>query len=308
MQIKITCPFSLPSSHEIHEVGFRGDNKIRLTLPFRREGFLGVVGTSLEINQGEDGKYFFVIESDSLDQEVTQVKYLKRAAEFLSFLINKKEHNPHYGTNFIKLEWFDFKAVMIQENDEPFTDVIHLSDALALSSTRTVTLEEGEESQGTYHDIMQFYFDGLRAEHKKSKYFHWFLILEDLEHSEKYKALFNPNKLFDENETQQLKEVANKMNNGAKKGAVLNLLSRTKEFRSYKLHKLINEFGITSISALGKTYDISEEKIKQVIDGRNALFHRGSDFPELILWNILFPLVTKIVEHVSRKQGCLCDV
>ncbi|MCK5679733.1 hypothetical protein KAI46_02865 [bacterium] len=305
MQVKITCPFSLPSSHEIHEVGFRGGNNINLTLPFQQEDFLGIIGTSLEINQSEDGKYCFVIVSDSLEQKEEQVGYLEMVAEYLSFLINRNERNPHYGTNFVQVEWFELKAIPVQENADPFHDVLHISDALAISSTREVTFEEKQVSQGIYHDILRFYFDGLRAEHKKSKYFHWFLILEYLENSIKYKELFNSNKLFDENEEQQLRDVANQMSDGVKKGAILNLLSRTKEFRNYKLLKMINTFGITNIIALGKTEEISLEIIKQLIDGRNSLFHSGSDFPELILWNTLFPLVTHIVEYVSCNQGCL---
>jgi len=85
--------------------------------------------------------------------------------------------------------------------------------------------------------------------------------LEYLENSIKYKELFNSNKLFDENEEQQLRDVANKMSDGVKKGAILNLLSRTKEFRNYKLLKMINTFGINNISALGKTKEISLETI-----------------------------------------------
>jgi len=46
-------------------------------------------------------------------------------------------------------------------------------------------------------------------------------------------------------------------------------------------------------------------RIKLLTDGRNSLFHSGSDFPELTLWNTLFPLVTQIVEYVSCNQGCL---
>jgi len=78
MQFKITCPFSLPSSHEIHEVGFRGGNNINLTLPFQQENFLGLTGTSLEITQREDGKYCFVIVSNSLEQKEDQVVYLEK--------------------------------------------------------------------------------------------------------------------------------------------------------------------------------------------------------------------------------------
>ncbi len=305
MPFKITCPFTLPSSHEIHETRFRGGNNIKLTLPFQQEDFLGIIGTSLEINQDEDGKYYLVVVSDSLDTEEKQVGYLEMVAEYLSFLINRNEHNPHYGTNFVQIEWFEFKEIPVQNDAKPFHDVLHLSGALAISSTRTVSLAGEQVKGGAYHDLLRFYFDGLRAEHKKSKYFHWFLILEYLENSEKYKALFNSNKLFDEHETRQLKNVAEKMGDGVKKSAVLNLLSRTKEFRNYKLFKMLNALGINNICTFGKTENISEDSIKRMTEGRNALFHSGSDFPELILWNTLFPLVTHIVEHVSCNQGCL---
>ena len=305
MRVKITCPFRLPGSHEIQEIGFRGGNNIELTTPFRLNGFLGKVGTNLEIIELEKGKYGIVIDSDSLLNKDKQVGFLEKASEYLSFLINKSENNPHYGTNFVELDWFEFKAIEIEERNEPFHDTLHISDALAISSTRTVTLDEDEVLRGSYHDVLRFYYDGLRAEHAKSKYFHWFLILEYLENSEKYRALFNSNKLFDENEKEMLKGVADKMSDGVKKGAVLNLLSRTKEFRNYKLFTLIQGLGITEVSFAGKSTEVSEGMIKTIVDGRNALFHSGEAFPEAALWGSLFPLVTQVVDIVSSNGACL---
>ncbi len=305
MRVKITCPFRLPGSHEIHEIGFRGGNNILLTTPFRLDGFFGIVGTNIEIVEHENGKYGMVIDSDSLSREDEQIDFLERASEYLSFLINKREKNPCYGTNFVELEWFELKTIPVQESNEPFHDTLHISDALAISSTRTVTLDKDEVSRGSYHDILRFYYDGLRAGHAKSKYFHWFLILEYLENTERYRALFHSNKLFDENEQALLEEVADKMNNGVKRGAVLNLLSRTKEFRNYKLFNLIRGLGITKVALSGKSTEVSEEMIKTIVDGRNSLFHSGKAFPEAVLWGSLFPLVTQVVDLVSRSSTCL---
>ncbi len=305
MHIKITCPFKLSRSHEIHEIGFRGGNNIELSVPFHIDNFFGKSDNNLEIIELEKSKYCIVINSKSLLKKDEQITFIEKVAEYLSFLINKGEDNPHYGTSFVKLEWFEFKAVVIQENDEPFHDTLHISDALAISSIRTVTLEKEEVLRGGYHDILRFYYDGLRAEHAKSKYFHWFLILEYLENSKKYKKLFNSNKLFDENEKIILKEVADKMSDGVKKGAILNLLSRTKEFRNYKLFNLVQRLGITKVTFVGKSTKISESIIKTIIDGRNSLFHSGKEFPEDVLWNSLFPLVTQIVEIVSSDSTCL---
>ena len=115
----------------------------------------------------------------------------------------------------------------------------------------------------------------------------------------------NYNKKFDENEKALLKEVADKMNDGVKKGAILNLLSRTKEFRNYKLFNLILGLGITEVAFAGKSTEVSEGMIKTIVDGRNSLFHSGEAFPEAALWGSLFPLVTQIVDLVSSNSTCL---
>lgn len=228
-------------------VRFHGRNAIELTLPFRQDNFLGSIGTTLEINRNKDGKYYLFVVSDSLDTTEKQVSYLEMVAEYLSFLINRNEHSPHYGTNFVKIGWFGFNAIPIQDCTEQFHDALHISAALAMTSTRTVALDTGHEECATYHDLLRFYFDGLRAEHKKSKYFHWFLILEYLENSQIYKTQFSSNTLFDKHETAELSRVADKMSNEVKKSAVLKLLSRTKEPRNYKLLRILNEIGINSI-------------------------------------------------------------
>ncbi len=305
MRVKITCPLRLPSSHEIHQIGFRGDSNIELKTPLRLEGFLGKVDTNLEVNKVEKGKYRIVIDSDSLLEEVEQIDFLKKVSEHLSFLINKKEDNPHYGTNFVELEWFEFKVTVDEESNETFRDTMHISSTLAISATRTIALDETEVLRSHYHEVLRFYYDGLRAEHAKSKYFHWFLILEYLENSEKYKALFNSDKLFDKNEKDMIKKVANKMSDGVKKGAILNLLSRTKEFRNYKLFNLIQGLGITEVTLAGKSTEISEGMVKTIVDGRNSLFHSGEAFPEAALWGSLFPLVTQVVDIVSSNSTCL---
>ncbi len=148
MRVKITCPFRLPGSHEIHEIGFRGGNNILLTTPFRLNQFFGKVGTNIEIIEHQKGKYGIVIDSDSLLNKDEQIDFLERFSEYFSFLINKRESNPRYGTNFVELEWFEFKAIPIQESNELFHDTLHISDALAISSTRTVILDKEEALTG----------------------------------------------------------------------------------------------------------------------------------------------------------------
>ncbi len=260
---------------------------------------------NLEITQIEGNKYSFVAVSNVLDTAVKQVDYLEKIAEYLSFLINREEYNPHYGTIFIRIEPFEFRAILVGTNREPFQENIRVSDGLGMSSTRTVNLDETILPSVKYNDLLHFYFDGLRAEHKKSKYFHWFLVLEYLEHSQKYKKLFNNKKLFDLTEAREIEVAANKMSDGTKKGAVLTLLSRTKDSRNSKLLQILNQLSIKNLKLFGKEVELTEETVKSIITGRNVLFHTGSAFPEFTLWNSLFPLVTGVVEYVSCNPGCL---
>ncbi|UAW99580.1 hypothetical protein KEM63_06335 [Halopseudomonas nanhaiensis] len=303
MPIKITCPFDLPSSHVIQEIGFRGDNKIEPELPFRRKDFLAV-GTSLEIIRG-GSDYRFIVVSESLKTNKEQVAYLEKAAEFISFIINIDEHNPHYGNNYVRINWCGFSAIQVDDAGQPLNNGIGISDSLSITSNRTVKLSDDLPLVGSYHDILRFYFDGLRAEHKKSKYFHWFLVIEFLEKSEKYKSMFGTKKLFSECDEQQLRALANGMDFNVKKSAILGLLSRTKDSRIEKLVLILADLGITSLSSFGKSEPISASTIKDVVDGRNALFHSGTSFPEEVLWRNLFPLVTLVAERVSREPICI---
>lgn len=302
---RVTCPFSLNSSHEINDVGFKGGNEINLIVPSKIESPLGIKDVVIEFEQINKNKFNITILSHTLDTQHKQIDFLEKISEYLSFLINKREHNPAYGTIFAEVEWYDFKSLQIHENDGNLISTAHLSDFWGMFSTRPVNLEDFEWKISSYHDLLRFYFDGLKAEHKKSKYFHWFLILEYLEKSDRYISLFNHNKLFDDKEQQAISALADQMSEGAKKGALKALLSRTKEFRNTKLLKMINFLGVYSYKSFDKEKEISEEIIKNITEGRNAIFHSGSDFPESILWNDLFPLATLVVEKISNNPKIL---
>lgn len=304
MPYKIFCPFSVHSSHEIHTFGFRGGNAVKLTMPQKFSEPLGLAGTTIEINLLSEGKYVFEISSLTLSSHGEQVVFVEKMAEYLSFIIARCESNPHYGTPFIQPIWFEFRAEYIPEEHETFHGGVGMRDALMIESTLTVDLAKKNLPGAKHSELLRFYFDGLRAEHKKSKYFHWFLVLEYLENSKRYRDLFAANRLFNEEESRILRDVADKMA-GPKKGAILNLLSRTREFRSHKLLKMLEHLGIFNVVTFGATAPITEEMIKAITDGRNSLFHSGSEIPESVLWCQLFPLATLIVECVSSDPTCL---
>lgn len=305
MKIKITCAFEFLNSHFIENIGFRGENKIELEIPFIRKDFL-VPGTSLEICKDESN-YIFVVISDSLQSTADQIAYLDKAVEFISFVANRNEPNPHYGNNYARIIFGSFSAVQIDDFGKSLNGNYHISASCELTSNRIVRLNDEPSLNGCYHEIIRLYFNGLTEGNKKSKYFHWFLVLEVLEGSTKYKKMFGADKLFNEQEEYKIKNLANALDLNVKKNAILGLLSRTKYSRVEKLLQLLEELGITSTFSCGQTTSITSNTIKIIVHGRNALFHTGSDFPEEVLWWNLFPLVTQVVECVSRDPACLAS-
>lgn len=307
MRTKITCTICVISSNEITDPSFKGDNKLVLTLPQCINDPMGFSDTVLEVTKvsestEDEDSYQLTIISSQLASKNLQIEFIEKISEHLSFLINRSEQNPRFGNIFVKVNWFDFNAIPIQEADNSFQSVIHLSERLSITSTRPLQILEKDFYDANYTDILRFYFDGLRAEHKKSKYFHWFLILEYLENSDKYKQMFSHDKLFNQAESKIIDDAANKMSDGTKKGAVKNLLSRTREFRSAKLLKIINAIGITTYLLNGQSIELIEETLKTITVKRNEIFHNGSSFPEDILWNHLFPLATLIVEKITINK------
>ena len=95
------------------------------------------------------------------------------------------------------------------------------------------------------------------------------------------------------------------MSDDVKKSAIRNLLSRTKEFRNRKLFLILNEIGLKKYKKMGEQIDLSEDIIRNITSGRNALFHKGSSFPEETLWSHLFPIVREVTTLVLKNPKCL---
>lgn len=305
------CSFEVRSSHDISTVGFSGssafviENGINCTCPF------GFKNTSVEIESCNDSQYKLSIESYELIDQVSQIKYLNDLSSFLSFLIGKGEINGSYGTPYIhlKLESFlctekDVQDHKLNDNDIVINDFVHISDSLSIQSTRHFKFESSSLSGAFNHDVVSIYRNGLKAESERSKFFHWFLILEFLEGTPLYSQMFPKGSMFNDEETCKIRELANTLPND-KKGILLSVLNRTSEYRGKKLSDLLVNIGVTSISSVQGNQKVSIDIIKEIIGARNKLFHRGSEFPTCILWLKLFPIVTAVVEKLIYERNCI---
>ena len=307
----ITCSFEVKSSHDLSSIGFSGhsaftiEEEISFPCPF------GLKNTHIEIDKSNNSHYKLKIGTYDLVEQESQIKYLNELSSFLSFLIAKDEMNGHYGTPYIDLKFENFlcKEEIISDytlNDNliEINDFLHITDKISIQSNRHFKFEKNSLTDASYHDVISYYYNGLRAESEKSKFFHWFLILEFLEGTPLYSQMFPKGSMFNEEETNKIKALANSLI-GDKKGILLSILSRTAEFRGKKLSDLLEYIDIKNITSMQGTYEVSIDSVKEIISARNKLFHRGSEFPTNTLWFKLFPIVSAVVETLIYNNQCI---
>jgi hypothetical protein len=307
----IECELEICSSHSIHEVGFSGGSEYHLEEGMESKCLLGLPNTYIEITCKNTAVFKVKIESFDLLKKYSQVKYIQKLASYLSFLIAKNEHNSHYGTPYININYETFKAktVVVQkytvlDNKLELQSFLNMTDSLSMSSTRSIKFNKSNVANIKHNELLNYYYNGLKAESEKSKFFHWFLIVEFLEGSSRYNQMFPSGTMFTKEEQKRITDLANNLSND-KKNILLSVLTRTSEFRNNKLCELLHLLGIKELTSMQDSKEVSIDVIRSITKARNNLYHKGNEFPKNILWFMLFPLVTKIVEKTITDPSCL---
>lgn len=296
-----SCNLEIRSSHDVNHIEFSGkssfilDEELDLPCPYGRKN------TTIKVNNCEDGKVRITVSSEEIDGKKAQGEYLKKIAILFSSILGFREKNPYYGTPFVTLDLHTFHS---RREGPSSGSALQISDSLSIESTTRVKFSTFDFSSIQDTDLLNHYYDGLKAEGEKSKFFHLFLILEILESCDLYKRLFPDGTLFSEEEKQEIRGFSSRLS-GAKKGALLNCLSRTEKFRNEKLLCLINQVGVTELSSVAGHRKIDQSMIKELTDARNKLFHKSAEFESGLLYNVLFPLVTQVVEKVLKNPECI---
>ncbi len=307
----IEVNFVIKCSNKITQIGYQAGNIININSQLEIENPFKIDNTIFQIELVDKSIYKLKINTLKPFTESEIIQLIKEFSQYITFLINKKEHSPHYGTSFIEIDW---PNLIIKENHDnysqneheiTFSDTITVSDSISISCKRNVEIDANEIINAHYFEILNFYYDAIKAENIKSKYFHLFLIIEYLEESNLYKNMFNSNKLFDNNEQKIITQLSNQFEDDIKKGTIRNLLNRTKESRVIKLMNLLKKIGLENYVFFGKEVQLEEKNIKNIIEERHKLFHRGQNISENILWMHLYPLVTKIVQIIANNTNCL---
>lgn len=281
MQFDILCNCTLARSHKSEKIRFTGYNNYDLRTPIILSNPFGFENTNVEINKIEGVKYGIRILSCNNLGDEQAVDLLNKAVEYISFLMNKNEPNPNFGTLFIELELSSFGRPGMGTSMEAIL-------------SGDIDFNAADLNNMKYIDHYRYFYEGLKSNFWKSKYFHWFLILESIEQREDFRSRFEKDLLYNIEELDKIRQLANTMSDDRKKATILNNANRTKDNRYQKLTKYLKDTGITGFKAKEEEIQLTDDITKAIIDERNSLFHSGQS-NESILWEFLFPLVTKII-------------
>ena len=215
------------------------------------------------------------------------VKFAKKIESYITLLFAKFENNPQNGLCYAEINWETAKrwSMKISQVMKPFCNQ-----------------EQWNIDDEYDHIIFSSYYEGIKANNVKSKYFHWFLILESLEKSKAYQNHFKE-RLFEESELERLAQEFK--GNDDKYNAIMNLKGRTLKSRSEKLYEMLQLLGISSYHFEEAEHNLSKKLLKKIIDCRNNLFHQGKQFDENLLWRRLFPIVRTVVEALLQNPNFL---
>lgn len=173
------------------------------------------------------------------------------------------------------------------------------------TSQVTTDLATYTDFHNQYHEILEFYYDGVKAAHEKSKFFHWYLIIEYLEHSMRYRNKYADSRLFSGQDLIDLESFSGQFSNASLRSSILSLKHKKALKKEDMIFNMLADIGITTISYHKNQVVLTSQHIKMMIDARNKLVHKNSKIPDNLLWVTVFPLVTKIVELLLKDPDCL---
>jgi len=294
--MRIICPFEIKSSHKYSDISYRHGNKLALTdLKVVQDiNIHGNIVQELQIVRKEE-KYEFQIICTSCNDIVQVKSLLSDIAELISFYMNVNNTNPHHGTYYIEMDFFDLKAEGLEP---PVKMGMTTEDRLNVSSVNFNDIN--------HEEILEHFYEGARTELPKSKYFHWFTILEYLENCEKYTQLFVKDRLFDDEDVNKVRQLAKTMGDQRKKDIVLGILKPkyTIKNRAQKLAEFLNDFfGIAEINVLHEYFfSVNVELIEEIIKTRHKLYHKGVQLDEKILWFKLYPIILDVMKKLIIEK------
>jgi hypothetical protein len=300
--MQIICPCSIKTSHSSKYIDREFSNFIKITgnLSLKNVNISGLLLPSVAIEKKSDAREddVFIIKltlNETADyRQIATI--LLSIAQQISFFINLSEHavNPHHGTFYVDIDLFN---VHIEADSGGIDDKLGMGFGVAFDFS-TINFKPPIK----YQLFFELFYEGSRSEMPNSKFFHWFLILEQLEYSQKYKTKFSqaPH-VFSKEEQAKIRQIADNYTDGKKRNLILSILNPkyTVKNRPDKLYEFITDtLNIKSYRMCLETQDIDKATIADILKARHSLFHPGKSIDQTILWCRLYPLVIEIMKKL----------
>ncbi|OKQ17087.1 hypothetical protein [Vibrio antiquarius] len=197
------CNLEIRSSHDVNYIEFSGESLFVLDEEFNLGCPYGNKGTTIGLKSLDNKQIVLEVSSEDISVKEEQGKYLEKISILLSSILGFRELNPYYGMPFVTLDLHTFFS---RKEGPTSGGELNLTDSVKISSTTYVKFSDYDFSSVQETDLLNHYYNGLKAEGEKSKFFHFFLILEILEGSDLYKKNFPDGTLFSEDEKVEIRE------------------------------------------------------------------------------------------------------
>lgn len=241
-------------------------------------------------------KFDFCFEVVKVMTREESIDFARKVESYFTLLLARKNVDPQSGFNYAEVDWLNFCTT------NSFNNKVIRTTLLGKMTAQLELNREQWNVTNEYDDVIfSNYYDGLRANSCISKYFHWFLIIEVIEHSNRYKREFTE-LLF---EASELDAIAKQFKSNAKSEAIKSLKGRTKKSRKRKLYEILQTIGVNEYSIYDEKYCLTLETVNKIIEYRNSLFHRGGKFDERFIWYHFFPIVREIVTLLLNNPKLL---
>jgi hypothetical protein len=251
-------------------------------------------------NDEENEKIVSSIDVENVFPEKEIKKYFEQEAQVASLAVAKNEKNSIDGCPYFTVNWTSLNIKTIPNvatNHKKklmfVEDSLSMREYFSMKSTRTIQLEEVKkylDNINNYSFLVESFYHGLMSNNNKSKYFNFFVIIEHIENSSKFRNSFKEDLLFNEEEKYIICNFIKQFGEH-KKSILANILTKTRLSRKEKLFRYLSGLHLPCIDS----YQIKLEDIDNIIDQRNKLFHSSEKFNLNILYDKLFPLVKEIV-------------
>ncbi|MBE0425298.1 MAG: hypothetical protein IBX72_01460 [Nitrospirae bacterium] len=291
--MKITCPFYIKTSHFFSSFDYQHRNEIELTnfASFINISLLNKNISSISIDKLNEVFTLKINISEKIDIEKIRLLLLY-ISQKISFYLNLSEQavNPHHGTFYFDIDLFEVNI-----------DDVNFPIKMGMSSGVKFDISTLKLNSCKYPELLEYFYEGLRAELPRSKFFHWFLILEHLEYSERYKVKFASTPLFSEEDKNKIRALAETMEVNDKKDTILKIVGYKKrdKNRQTKLYEYLKDIlGIDKIKLGIEIKEFNKSIVDNIIQTRHSLFHPGGNFDQIILWHNLYPLVVEILKKL----------